>query len=170
MNSEIDGKVATIKERLFSEGFKKGDVVHAVRTPFAAEFSIDEVTGDLMVCPVTPAGPEEIDDIYQIVISLSGDLTKVNAPCVDEAASAPKLPEEIDHPRRYCKGGMECHDAIAAATSNLTGVQAFDTGNVIRYMWRWADKGGVLDLQKARKYIDYIIKDVETNGIRGREE
>lgn len=74
--------------------------------------------------------------------------------------------EEIDHPSRYCKGKVECIDAIEAATSNLVGIQAVDTGAVIRYLWRWADKGGIQDLEKAKNYIDFLIKDIQENGIR----
>lgn len=31
-------------------------------------------------------------------------------------------------------------------------------GNVIKYVTRWRDKGGVSDLEKARHYIDMLIQ------------
>lgn len=31
-------------------------------------------------------------------------------------------------------------------------------GNVIKYVSRWRDKGGVADLEKARHYIDMLIQ------------
>lgn len=35
-------------------------------------------------------------------------------------------------------------------------------GNVIKYVTRWKDKGGLADLEKARHYIDLLIE-LETN-------
>ena len=31
-------------------------------------------------------------------------------------------------------------------------------GNVIKYITRWRDKGGLADLEKARHYIDLLIE------------
>ena len=31
-------------------------------------------------------------------------------------------------------------------------------GNVVKYVSRWRDKGGVEDLRKARQYIDFLIE------------
>jgi len=39
----------------------------------------------------------------------------------------------------------------------------FCEGNVIKYVSRWRDKGGVEDLRKARHYIDMLI-DHELSG------
>lgn len=35
-------------------------------------------------------------------------------------------------------------------------------GNVIKYVTRWRDKGGVADLKKARHYLDMLIELTET--------
>jgi hypothetical protein len=35
-------------------------------------------------------------------------------------------------------------------------------GNVIKYLVRWKEKGGVEDLRKAKRYIDFLIEN-ETN-------
>ena len=40
----------------------------------------------------------------------------------------------------------------------------FIEGNVIKYVWRWKDKGGVEDLKKARHYIDMLIE-LETRDV-----
>lgn len=76
--------------------------------------------------------------------------------------TAPPVPETPDapisiHPNYYRKGGIECSAAIDAATSNLQGADAFDTGNAIKYLWQWADKNGVEDLRKAITYIQRIV-------------
>lgn len=37
-------------------------------------------------------------------------------------------------------------------------------GNVVKYVSRWRDKGGVQDLMKARQYLDFLIeKNTEIN-------
>lgn len=43
-------------------------------------------------------------------------------------------------------------DYIAA--NNL----GFFEGNIIKYVTRWRDKGGVADLEKARHYLDKLIE------------
>ena len=35
----------------------------------------------------------------------------------------------------------------------------FCEGNVVKYITRWKDKGGVEDLRKAKHYIDLLIKE-----------
>lgn len=39
----------------------------------------------------------------------------------------------------------------------------FIEGNVIKYVTRWRDKGGIEDLRKARHFIDLLIE-LETRG------
>lgn len=34
----------------------------------------------------------------------------------------------------------------------------FFEGNVVKYVTRWKDKGGVADLEKARHYLDKLIE------------
>lgn len=64
----------------------------------------------------------------------------------------------MEKPSYYNQGKIECIDAIEAATINLVGIESFCTGNVIKYMWRWKEKGGLNDLEKAKNYIDLLIK------------
>lgn len=64
----------------------------------------------------------------------------------------------VNHPAHYCQGGVECIDAIEAATTNLTGIEAVCTANVIKYLWRWKQKNGAQDLRKARWYLDKLLK------------
>lgn len=62
------------------------------------------------------------------------------------------------NPTHYRQGGIEAIDGIAAACTGLEGLEAFCTGNAIKYLWRWKRKGGVEDLRKARWYIDRLIE------------
>jgi hypothetical protein len=66
--------------------------------------------------------------------------------------------DNVNHPGHYTAGGVECIDAIEAATVNLTGIEAVCTGNVIKYSWRWKLKNGVEDLKKAAWYLHKLIK------------
>lgn len=66
-------------------------------------------------------------------------------------------PSNVNHPSHYNLGKVECIDAIEAAITDLTGSEAFNTGQIIKYVWRWKLKGGSEDLLKARWYLDRLI-------------
>ena len=61
------------------------------------------------------------------------------------------------NPDHYKQGQVECIDALAAATVNLSGLDAVCTANAIKYLWRWKQKNGVEDLKKAQWYIEKLI-------------
>lgn len=64
----------------------------------------------------------------------------------------------VEHPAHYNAGGIECIDAIEAVLAcQREPVQAFLTGQVLKYLWRWPLKGGVEDLKKARFYLERLI-------------
>jgi hypothetical protein len=46
---------------------------------------------------------------------------------------------------------------------DLVGVEATDTGNIIKYLWRWKNKDGVNDLKKAQWYINHLIAHLEND-------
>ena len=69
----------------------------------------------------------------------------------------PEPEDEVNHPYHYTHSKIECIEGIEAAVDGLRGYEAFLTGNVIKYMWRWKLKGGKKDLEKARWYIDRLI-------------
>ena len=64
----------------------------------------------------------------------------------------------VNHPAHYTAGGIECIEALAAATTGLEGIEAVCTANAIKYLWRWKYKNGIEDLNKAKWYIDYLIQ------------
>lgn len=68
------------------------------------------------------------------------------------------MADMVNHPPHYNKGGIECIDAIEVACVGLEGLEAVCTGNAVKYLWRWKQKGGVEDLKKARWYIDKLIE------------
>ncbi len=72
------------------------------------------------------------------------------------------MADMVNHPSHYTQGGIECIDALEAATINLKGIEAVCTANAIKYLWRWKEKGGIEDLEKSKWYIDRLIKKAET--------
>lgn len=66
----------------------------------------------------------------------------------------------VNHPAHYTAGGIECIDALKAATVGLEGIQAVCTANAIKYLWRWKFKNGAEDLKKAIWYINRLIEEL----------
>ena len=62
----------------------------------------------------------------------------------------------VQHPSHYTQGGIECIDAIRASMT-ADGFCDYCKGNIIKYIWRWRDKGGVEDLRKASVYLNWLI-------------
>lgn len=70
--------------------------------------------------------------------------------------------DPVNHPAHYiCETGIETIDIIEAITFDMSGVEAFDLGNMIKYVSRWKKKDGLRDLKKARWYLDHLINHVE---------
>lgn len=68
------------------------------------------------------------------------------------------MSDNVTHPSHYTQGKVECIDAIEAAVTGLSGMDAVCTAQVIKYMWRWRHKNGIEDLRKARWYLDRLIE------------
>lgn len=64
--------------------------------------------------------------------------------------------DSVNRPSHYASGDIECIDAIRAQMSREE-YQGYLRGNVVKYVWRWRDKGGVESLRKARWYLDKLI-------------
>ncbi len=65
------------------------------------------------------------------------------------------------NPSYYRTPGLETIDVIEAWTSDLSGIQAVCSANVIKYISRWHKKNGIEDLKKARWYLDKLIASEE---------
>lgn len=76
----------------------------------------------------------------------------------------------VSHPPHYqSETGLEAIDVIEAFTFDLKGIEATDTGNILKYICRWKNKNGLQDLEKAKWYlqhlIDHVIKIEKENDI-----
>ena len=78
--------------------------------------------------------------------------------------------EMVSHPQHYIRGGMETIDVITAFTEGLEGIEAYDTGAVLKYICRWKQKGGVQDLEKAMWYTQHLIDHVNDGSKEDAEE
>ena len=68
----------------------------------------------------------------------------------------------VSHPDHYkSENGLEVIDVIAAFTSDLKGIEATDTGNIIKYICRWKHKNGIQDLKKCMWYLQHLIDQLD---------
>jgi Protein of unknwon function (DUF3310) len=130
--------------------FKVGDRV-LIKSP--------AIPMDGMACVVTAtnAGMRspyfvESEDLLQCSWFTADELEP--APAVKECSK----PDNVNHPAHYNQGAIECIDAIKAAL--VDGFPDYLRGNVIKYLWRYKEKGGVEDLRKSAWYLDRLIKEV----------
>lgn len=72
--------------------------------------------------------------------------------------------DPVNHPKHYAGAkDIEVIDVIENFTSDLNGIEAIDTGNIIKYILRWKHKNGVEDLEKAQWYLNHLINKVKEN-------
>lgn len=72
--------------------------------------------------------------------------------------------QNVSHPDHYqSKTGLEVIDVIEAFTDGLEGIEATDTGNVIKYICRWKKKNGLQDLEKALWYLQHLVYHLKNN-------
>ncbi len=65
----------------------------------------------------------------------------------------------VNSPSHYNQAGVECIEAIAAATDN--GFEYYLQGNIIKYIWRYRYKNGIEDIKKEQWYLNKLM---ETKG------
>lgn len=100
---------------------------------------------------------EMLDKIYNWYEKLGpAACENAEAKCCDKEPNS----DMVNHPSHYTQGGIECIDALKAATVSKTGIEAVCTANVIKYLWRYEEKNGIEDVKKAKWYIDRLIKEL----------
>lgn len=79
--------------------------------------------------------------------------TKINS--IPEAAKT----DMVNHPQHYKTGKIECIKCISAVVNMYDGEQAYDVGQVIKYLYRAPTKMNFMqDLKKAQWYLNRLIK------------
>ena len=79
----------------------------------------------------------------------------------EEVKMDENVPDMVNHPQHYTQGGIECIDALKAATVGKRGIEAVCVANVIKYLWRYEKKNGIEDVRKAKFYIERLLKELE---------
>ena len=111
----------------------------------------------------SPISAEELEK--QLKALLPKKLALEPLPKEDRAIKMPESskPDNVNHPKHYCKGGVESIDFVRAAVSNLSGFEAVCVANIIKYMWRYKEKNGLEDVMKAAKYLEWLQEKVGKN-------
>ena len=65
--------------------------------------------------------------------------------------------DQVNHPPHYTRTQFETLDVIEDMVTGWPAATAYRIGNVLKYLWRHRDKGGVESLKKARFYLDREI-------------
>lgn len=107
---------------------------------------------------------ESTEDCYHFLIA-EGLISKpeqpeINFVKVERNDEVDTTNNAVQHPSHYTHGGIECIEAIKASMT-ADGFCDYCKGNIIKYIWRWRDKGGVEDLRKASVYLDWLINAAE---------
>lgn len=61
----------------------------------------------------------------------------------------------VEHPAHYASGTLECIEWIESELSREE-YEGYLKGNVLKYLWRYPDKGGVQDIEKAMWYLNEL--------------
>lgn len=98
---------------------------------------------------------------------------RLQQPGIDSRANDDRLEQDLNecigqdvdvvtHPSHYTKGRIECIDAIDSATVGKTGIEAVAVANIIKYLWRYEEKGGLESVRKAQWYLNKLISELES--------
>ena len=70
------------------------------------------------------------------------------------------MQDMVNSPTHYTQGGVECIDALEAATVGKKGIEAVCVANIIKYLWRYEEKNGLEDIKKAQWYLNHLLSQV----------
>lgn len=73
--------------------------------------------------------------------------------------------DNVNSPSHYTQAGIECIDAITAAVSGKSGIEAVCVANVIKYLWRYEMKNGVEDIKKAQWYLNRLVSEMDNRAV-----
>jgi hypothetical protein len=63
-------------------------------------------------------------------------------------------------PDYYVRNGIECYE-VQRASMGLLKYQGYLQGCAQKYLWRWENKNGKEDLQKAVEYLTTLLETLE---------
>ena len=68
------------------------------------------------------------------------------------------MSDPVNSPAHYTQGGIECIDALKACMTPEE-FKGFLRGNALKYLWRFREKAGLQDIQKAEWYLNRLIRE-----------
>lgn len=80
-----------------------------------------------------------------------------------EGQTKESMEKNVNHPKRYTKGKIECIDALESAVAGKTPEDAICVANVIKYLWRYEEKEPLRSLKSAEWYLKRLIAKYEAN-------
>lgn len=98
---------------------------------------------------------------------LQKKIEELQQTCDDERKTVNEL---LVKPSYYLKGGIECKDLIKVMLADVSGIQAFNLGNALKYLWRWQGKNGVEDIAKAITYLEELKNELSEQTTETSEE
>lgn len=72
------------------------------------------------------------------------------------------MADMVNHPAHY-GGKIECIDAMESAVEGMPADEAICAANVIKYVWRYREKNGMQDLEKAGWYLSRLMRNYRRN-------
>jgi len=100
----------------------------------------------------------EVTEKFEPMESLETRAIKPNnEKTVEEINRTVNYNNNVNSPPHYNSGDIECIDAIKASMSK-DAFLGYCKGNVLKYMWRYEQKGYVESLEKAQWYLKKMIE------------
>ena len=85
-------------------------------------------------------------------------------PTAADVTDVPTEGSAVHSPSHYTMGGVEVIDIIKVAVKDADGYEGFCQANILKYMLRYRYKDGVQDLEKAHKYLGYLLEHLKGEG------
>ena len=120
------------------------------------------IDGDALKKKFADSDPNKDFGVNYFLISIDEMPTLSLSSIPQPPNTKPRSHDAVNHPSHYTQGGIECIDALKAATVGLTGIEAVCTANAIKYLWRWKFKNGVEDIDKAIWYLNRLKDEVQS--------
>lgn len=104
-------------------------------------------------CPLCTANV--IMDEDEETLRMLAELERIEDSYGDQPSDvSPDVEDVVYKPKHYNQYGIECIDAIKAATGEH--FEGYLQGNIIKYVWRYRYKNDIEDLQKAQVYTKWL--------------
>ncbi len=64
-----------------------------------------------------------------------------------------------------CETHEPCQNAVESLAEGLTGIDGICIGSIMKHLYDWSQKKERRDLEKAKQYIDRLLKEKERTNI-----